>query len=1541
MPENAKNKEEEKNTEKEKSAPKAPKKNGFLKKLIKFLLYGFLIVFFISFLLFIFIQTDLFNNWAAGYITGKLNDSWKEKHSVIYIESLEGNILKGIRLNNSSITVKQDTLVKFSYLDVKYNIFGLLNKKIRVKDAVLQDPQMNLVKLKGDNDSLLWNFDYLFGGEEIEEEDTAKTEFDWDVIVDNFKINNGNFRILDSDLNNTPLRSVKMKKMQWFDAGNLDIISFNLDLSASYLKRSKIVNMRNLSFSTNSDFNLKKLAFIAAVNQRDTTSSITNFELVTDRTNIIFHTLYMNHLDPFSGVDYENFGGNDVKVELIAEKFNFKDLEYFLPDLNFMNGTVSLDLKTDGKFGMMNIDKMILKTPGSYYNFKGRVDNLNNPDRLYLDIAGNNLMIDPSDTKNILPGLPIPDYSHVGNVNASVRYKGEPLDFKTDFVFKSGYGSANGTFDMNLKTQEYRYKTIFSTTGLNIGGILQNKELESNLNVNAEINGTGFDPMTMFAKVNYEVNNSSFMDENIVKSAGTLNINSSRMNGEISLLTDNIQTSVKGNLNLSNLNDADYTAKGRMKNFDLSKYTKNAEDKSNLNLAFDIKGKGMNLESLEGTFDLKADRSYFASYYFPPMAVNMKVSAPGSKHGHLNIESDYLDFDAKGEFNLSQIADVMSYNISVVADEMQKKFYPDTVSLSSSSRTLSKNFSNLDFEYRFTAKNLEPVIGIFDSSGMQLIGNIDGSIKNSNSGFFSAARVNIRNFIYRDTTVVMRNVSGSVDFRNDYRKDISPGKSVLYPVTSNINLEGDYMRFDFLQFKSVETNVSMTEDKQDFSFSAKQDTTADLVIKGNSEFSRDSLKINLDSLYLRYEGFGIANDSNLVLRFDPSPQNRTITFEKFNLTNDILDVGATGELSLAGESNLDIEAKRIRVGRVMNMLMMKDTAQWKNWRASPLYGFIRRLSVVYTGTFDNPTVNIEMNSGLLRYEKSKVGRVDAFIDLKNSILDADVLVSNAEGKGKLRLTGSAPLGPPKEGDTTSYFTNRDIDIKLEANNFQLNFFSKTIPNFADIRGLLDGEIDAAGTVENPDLSGGMNITKGRFYFGLTGMYHRFESQLKTEGSDIVVQEFRVYNIDNLARHLDAWGRINISGLTVNDINISTSGDIAVLDGSSEGTAFGFYGNMIAGPGNPPITITGNLRKLIIQGQLLIKSANLTFPTIPGTSYDIYSDDFVYRVITDTTGTVYKDTIITISPDELQEIDPFMRSYVVSEEKSSEVSTNVVYNLNIKTVKNAFVNVNINNLTQQQLLGEIQADLEVNNEVNNELEVFGDLNIVGDSYFRFYRNFKVNDSRISFTGNPSNPYINIHAVYDAVKGSKGLTDDGFNQGVQIVLDITGTAEKPELRLRMFENGQEVSGKDAQSDAISYLLFGVSREGLQPGQRLALAQNIGATTGSSYLSGLLTGAVRNIAPFIINTEINYSEGNVAQGTDIRITSEVGDAIVKFGGKVFSGLDNTEVSIEYPLNKLLHMDLSNNLVLEISRTIDETSFEGTRSVQTGVKLVYKIRY
>ena len=88
--------------------------------------------------------------------------------------------------------------------------------------------------------------------------------------------------------------------------------------------------------------------------------------------------------------------------------------------------------------------------------------------------------------------------------------------------------------------------------------------------------------------------------------------------------------------------------------------------------------------------------------------------------------------------------------------------------------------------------------------------------------------------------------------------------------------------------------------------------------------------------------------------------------------------------------------------------------------------------------------------------------------------------------------------------------------------------------------------------------------------------------------------------------------------------------------------------------------------------------------------------------------------------------------------------------------------------------------------------------------------------------------------------------------------------------------------------------------------------------------------------------YSEGSFAQGTDLRITSAIGDAIVKFGGRIFSSIDNAEINVEYPLNKIIDVGVSNNLILEFGRSIEYNSIgTDSRSVKTGVKLTYKLNY
>jgi hypothetical protein len=370
-------------------------------------------------------------------------------------------------------------------------------------------------------------------------------------------------------------------------------------------------------------------------------------------------------------------------------------------------------------------------------------------------------------------------------------------------------------------------------------------------------------------------------------------------------------------------------------------------------------------------------------------------------------------------------------------------------------------------------------------------------------------------------------------------------------------------------------------------------------------------------------------------------------------------------------------------------------------------------------------------------------------------------------------------------------------------------------------------------------------------------------------------------------------------------------------------------------------LTGNFKSLSLSGQFLIKSADVKVSTIPGSSYDISSDNFVYKILKDTTGVGYMDTVIEVSPQDFAGIDPFLRSNVIASSKPKTSEFNIHYDLNVKTVKDASVSIMFNNLTKEELFGQLSADLNVTNKNTGLMQVYGNLDVTGDSYYRFYRNFKVKDSHLTFIGPPSNPELNIHAVYENKPSNEAIGGTISSDVIQIVLEIHGTKNKPVLTLKLYQGGNEVTGSDAQSDAISYLFFGVSKNQLVSGQRSTLAGNIGATTSSAYLSSLFGNAMRDIAPFITSAEVNYSEGSIATGTDIRITSEVGDATVRFGGKIFSGLGNAEVVIEYPLNRLLNINVSNNLIIEVSRIVDESGLNGGRSVHTGAKLSYKLRF
>ena len=231
-----------------KAKEKTPKKKkNIIFSIIKYL---FIFLIFIIFSLIILLQTTFFKTWLLDIALSKINNDLVKPGSLIYAESLEGNILSGIKLNNAGIIVQKDTLVKFDYIDVGYNIFRILNEEIYIHNLVLENPEINFTYVWDTEfeDGKAWNFTQIFKSEPDTLIDTTISEFKWGITVDNFEIRNGKFRSVDSSA--IPIRDISMEKLDTFNFGYLDVTDLNIKLSGKYFPEYREADIENISFNT-------------------------------------------------------------------------------------------------------------------------------------------------------------------------------------------------------------------------------------------------------------------------------------------------------------------------------------------------------------------------------------------------------------------------------------------------------------------------------------------------------------------------------------------------------------------------------------------------------------------------------------------------------------------------------------------------------------------------------------------------------------------------------------------------------------------------------------------------------------------------------------------------------------------------------------------------------------------------------------------------------------------------------------------------------------------------------------------------------------------------------------------------------------------------------------------------------------------------------------------------------------------------------------------------------------------------------------------
>jgi hypothetical protein len=187
-------------------------------------------------------------------------------------------------------------------------------------------------------------------------------------------------------------------------------------------------------------------------------------------------------------------------------------------------------------------------------------------------------------------------------------------------------------------------------------------------------------------------------------------------------------------------------------------------------------------------------------------------------------------------------------------------------------------------------------------------------------------------------------------------------------------------------------------------------------------------------------------------------------------------------------------------------------------------------------------------------------------------------------------------------------------------------------------------------------------------------------------------------------------------------------------------------------------------------------------------------------------------------------------------------------------------------------------------------------------------------------------LKIRAIYEAYHTVDSIAKSGGTnqQKVTVTLDITGKRYEPKMAMSMqvqlqpgdtpIDWSTQVRGGDVQSDAISFILFGKFNDEINSADRRSLTANFGSTASSGFtstlLSGVLTNYLRKELPFIRDVGVTYQGGN----PDVRITGDVLNGYLQFGGKILNNISNANVSYQVNLGDFLKNPSIRNLFLEI---------------------------
>jgi hypothetical protein len=543
----------------------------------------------------------------------------------------------------------------------------------------------------------------------------------------------------------------------------------------------------------------------------------------------------------------------------------------------------------------------------------------------------------------------------------------------------------------------------------------------------------------------------------------------------------------------------------------------------------------------------------------------------------------------------------------------------------------------------------------------------------------------------------------------------------------------------------------------------------------------------------------------------------------------------------------------------------------------------------------------------------------------------------------------------------------NVTLTLKSTGMNLEMLDPFIPVISNLSGAMTCDMQMKGPIDAPQYEGSMSIRNAHFVFDPLGMPFVLNGDLIPAGDRIQLERFTIQNDPQERLHVGTMkvsGNFTLHGLNFNQFDLLAQGDLKVMSEEKRLAGQKLYGNLFAATGPNGLVWQGDLAASMVQGEVFVKDASLILP--PERESESTRATIVKVIFQDDTSHGNpKIKYASGASNEITKSNQSAGKTAKGEVTSSSISKmihnsfldGISYDVRIETQGPTTLRFLFNTQTSEELFADLQGRLYFNRTpVMSRLT--GQVEVGNLSYYNFFKKFEAT-GKLLFTGNVLNPELDVTATYqgthsamsDTVNSSLPKTGriSGTSRAPQVLvtLKITGTRSEPKIKVllqtKSYADNEWTTWTegDDEANAMAYIIAGQFRDEMTEQQRVGLGANLGSAVASGMAAGLISDLLRrSTSGYIQSVDVIYGGGQFNQSTDLRLTGQVGETIIRAGGQVLSDLTNANVSVEFPVSSIINSEGYRNLILTFERRVEgiQNALEERRA-SNGVRLFYRI--